>query len=155
MWFYSGNWFLRIFMAHEINVYSFMDQHGTYLMVCSGPMKSKLSFLTFHDPWNLWVYFSWPMESLIHRQSAFSRTWPSSDPRSPWEQLNQLTTITTRLAISHYSGKSRQHPHRAILWHLQLAAMWLRPDLDKLSSPTTCKRTLFSERFKNRTDLSR
>ena len=43
----QGTDFLEFF---EINVYSFMDQHGTYLMVYSGPMKSKLSFLTFHDP---------------------------------------------------------------------------------------------------------
>ena len=67
-------------------------------------------------------------------------------------RANVLTMIMTRLAISHYSGKSQQHPCRAI--HLQLAATWLRPDLDELSSPTTCLRTLFSERFKYRTDLS-
>ena len=69
-------------------------------------------------------------------------------------RTNLLTMITTQLAISHYSGKSQQHLRRAILWHLQLAATWPRPDLDELSSPTTCLRTLFSENFKNRTDLS-
>ena len=69
-------------------------------------------------------------------------------------RTNLLTMITTQLAISHYSGMSQQHLRRAILWHLQLAATWPRPDLDKLSSPTTCLRTLFSENFKNRTDLS-
>ena len=35
-------------------------------------------------------------------------------------RTNVLTMIMTRLAISHYSGKSQQHPCRAI--HLQLAA---------------------------------
>ena len=92
MWFYSGNWFLRIFMAHEINVYSFMDQHGTYLMVYSGPMKSKLSFLTFHDPWNLWVYFSWPMESLIHQLFMAQETYIVPDIswqfHEPWNPLS-------------------------------------------------------------------
>ena len=68
-------------------------------------------------------------------------------------RTNVLTMIMTRLAISHYSGKSQQHPCRAL--HLQLAATWLRPDLDELWSPTTCLRTLFSERFKYRTDLGK
>ena len=55
VWFFPGNWFLKIFMPHEIIVYGFMAQHGTYLMVYSLPMKSILSFLIFDDPWNLWV----------------------------------------------------------------------------------------------------
>ena len=94
MWFYPGNWFLRIFMAHEINVYSFIAKHGRYLLVYSGPMKSKLSFLIFHDPWNLWVHFSWPMESLLHQLFMAHATYIVPDIswqfHEPWNPLSTL-----------------------------------------------------------------
>ena len=38
---------------------------------------------------------------------------PAQTPGLPENKL--ATMITTRLAISHYSGKSQQHPRRAIL----------------------------------------
>ena len=84
-------------MAHEINVYGFMAQHGTYLKAYSRPMKSKLSFLilttpeisecNFRGSWNLLhTNFSWLMNPgsryfmshETHYQLLIENSWPEN-----------------------------------------------------------------------------
>ena len=93
VWLYPrpGNWFLRIFVAHEINVYGFTAQHGVHLMVYSWPpIISHISrplkplsviFMaygiynapTFHGSWTLVPDISWQFHEPWKPLSTFHR----------------------------------------------------------------------------------
>ena len=92
---YPGNWFLRIFVAHEINAYGFMAQHGTYLMVYSRPMKSSLIIFS---------HFSLPLKSLsaifmargMYNTPTFQGSWTlvadiSWQFHEPWNGIDNFS----------------------------------------------------------------
>ena len=81
-----GNWFPRIFMAHEINVYGFMAQYATWKWYIQDPWNRNyhFSFFTtpeisecnFHGPWYLQhTNFSWLMNPSARYFMQFHEPW--------------------------------------------------------------------------------